>query len=186
MKKYLILLLLMTFALAINAQEQKKENVSKSETVQLMGREGILTRRDFYDIGYIGKVSFKTMVITDITTGEKTGALRLEAYQILTTNSPTFIGILDYDEISGCIKSLEYIKNNLLNTKPNNYTEFNFRTKDDVLIGALYSTDQEKWTLYIQTRDYISDSFRAIKTKEIDTLISLFTEAKNNLSAKLQ
>ena len=176
----------MAFAVQANAQEQTNENVSKSEAVQLLNREGILTRRDFYDIGNIGKVAFQTLVITDITTGEKTGALRLEAYQVLTTNSQTFIGTLDYDEISGCIKSLEYIKNNLLNTTPDNYTEFDFKTKDHASVGAFYSVNENKWTLYIKTRDYISASLKAIKAKEIDTLISLFTAAKDNLSTKLQ
>ena len=78
MKRFLFMMAVLFLAFSANAQGNKQEEVSKSETVQLLQKDGVLLRKDFYDIGKVEGVTFQNIIITDISTGEKTGALRLE------------------------------------------------------------------------------------------------------------
>lgn len=186
MKKVLFMLITL-FCLSANAQEKKQEEASKSKAVELLKKDGVLLKKDFYDIGKVAGVTFQNIVITDISAGTKTDALRIETSYYSSLGTDTYIGTLDYDELAGCIKSLTYIKDNIITTIPENYVECEYKTKDGVSLGAfLSSTKKEKtWKIYIQTKSYTNRSQNFMKSDNIIEIISLLNQSMDNLKAHL-
>lgn len=186
--KKIALLLMTLFCLSISAQEKKQEDVSKSKTVELLQKDGVLLKKDFYDIGKISGVTFQNIVITDISTNQKTGALRIETYYYSSSlGTDTYIGTLDYDELAGCIKSLTYIKENIITSLPDNYVECEYKTKDGVSLGAFVRTSkkEKEWNIYIQTKKYTSRSQEFMKAEKIDEIISILNQSLENLKSHL-
>lgn len=167
------------------AQETDQQANSKSETVQLLNKQGVLLLKDFYDIGKVNipfssTIFFRNIVITNITTGEKSGALRI------SING--HIGTLDFDEIEGCIKSITYIKRNIINTIPNNYKEFIYTTKDGLTLGA-YINDNKKtkeWMIFIKSQWHINASMNSMNIDKIDEIISMLNNSLDNLRLHLK
>lgn len=186
MKKIFFLLIVM-FCLSANAQDKKQEDISKSKTVELLQKDGVLLKKDFYDIGKTTGVTFQNIVITDISTGEKTGALRIETSYFSSIGTDTYIGTLDYDELAGCIKSLKYIKDNIITTLPDNYIECEYKTKDGVSLGAFLQTTKKgkEWKIYIQTKSYTNRSQEFMKAEKIDEIISFLEQSLENLKSHL-
>lgn len=184
MKKILFLMLML---ICLTAKAQDTIPNTKSKTVELMEKEGILLKKDFYDIGKVGNIPFQTIIVTNISTGEKTGALRITT----TYSSVNYIGTLDYDELTGCISSLEYIKNNILPNTYDNYIECEYKTRDGGVLGV-YCRDSninkydKVWGLYIQTKRYTDNSFVSMKVNRIDDIIACFKKAKSNLEDNLR
>lgn len=188
MKKILFMMAVVFLAITANAQTNKQEESSKSETVQLLQKDGVLLRKDFYDIGKVGGVTFQNIIITDMSTGEKTGALRLETYYYSSSlGTDTYIGTLDYDELEGCIKSLTYIKDNVITSLPETYTECEYKTKDGVSLGAYVRTTKKErdWRIYIQTRSYTNRSQEFLSPDKLVEVISLLNKSLENLKAHL-
>lgn len=187
MKRVLLIMTVLFLVISVNAQTSK-ENESKSETVQLLQKDGILLRKDFYDIGKVEGVTFQNIIITDLSTGEKTGALRLETYYYSPSlGTDTYIGTLDYDELEGCIKSLTYIKDNVITSLPETYTECEYKTKDGVRLGAYVRTTKKEreWNIYIQTRSYTNRSQNFLSSEKLVEVISLLKKSLENLKAHL-
>lgn len=183
MKKLLFMMAVLFLGISANAQDSKQEE-SKSTVVKLLKKDGVLLRKDFYDIGKVDGVTFENIIITDISTGEKSGALRLKTFHYSSLGTDTYIGTLDFDELSGCIKSLTYMKNNIMTSTPENYTECEYRTKDDVCLGA-YLEKENTWSIYVKTRDYINDSREVLNSGKIDDIIRLLNNSLDNLKAHL-
>lgn len=187
MKKVLLVLAVMLLAISANAQTDKQEEASKSEIVKLLQKDGVLLRKDFYDIGKVKDVTFQNIIITDISTGEKTGALRLETSYYSSLGTDTYIGTLDFDELEGCIKSLTYIKDNIITSLPETYTECEYKTKDGVSIGAFVRTTKKerKWNIYIRTRSYTNRSQELLEPDNLVEVIALLNQALENLKMNL-
>lgn len=185
MKKYLILIALTITCSVLSAQE--KENNSKSKTVELLEKEGVLLQKDFFDIGRVGGVSFQTIIITNLSSGEKTGALRV----ITESSSSSYIGTLDFDELLGCISSMEYIKTNILVNTYENYMECEYKTRDGVKFGV-YSKEnpvarkERIWIFYLRTKHYTDRSFVSMKIDKLDDIIECLKKAQSNLSEHLK
>ncbi|MCD8182781.1 MAG: hypothetical protein LUE99_06505 [Bacteroides sp.] len=140
-----LFMLIALFCLSANAQEKKQEDASKSKTVELLKkRRCSFEKKDFYDIGKVAGATFQNIVITDISTGTKTGALRIETYYSSSLGTDTYIGTLDYDELAGCIKSLTYIKDNIITSIPENYVECEYNTKDGVSLGTYLNITKKR------------------------------------------
>ena len=187
MKRFLFMMAVLFLAFSANAQGNKQEEVSKSETVQLLQKDGVLLRKDFYDIGKVEGVTFQNIIITDISTGEKTGALRLETSYYSSIGTDTYIGTLDFDELEGCIKSLTYIKDNVITSLPEYYTECEYKTKDGVSLGAFIRTTKKErfWRIYIQTRSYTNRSQEFLDSEKLNEVILLLNKSLDNLKAHL-
>lgn len=186
MKKILFMLVTL-FCLSANAQEKKEEESSKSKTVELLKKDGVLLKKDFYDIGKVAGATFQNIVITDISTGQKTGALRIETSYYSSIGTDTYIGTLDYDELAGCIKSLSYIKDNIITTIPENYIECEYNTKDGVSLGAYLNITKKEsvWKIYIQTKSYTNRSQTFMKAENISEVISLLNHSLESLKSHL-
>lgn len=187
MRRFLFMMVALFLVLSVNAQSNKQEESSKSEVVKLLQKDGILLRKDFYDIGKVAGVTFQNVIITDISTGKKTGALRLETYYSSSLGVDTYIGTLDFDELEGCIKSLIYINDNVITSLPETYTECEYKTKDGVSLGAYVRTNKKErdWRIYIQTRSYTNRSQEFLSSEKLVEVISLLNKSLENLKTHL-
>ena len=179
MKKILLLALSMVLCIGGFAQETKG-NDSKSKTVEFLKKDGALLKKEFFDIGNISYgntiiVKFQNILITDVVSKSKVGALRLE---IEYTSS-----MLDSDELEACIQSVKYLRDNVINQRATTHTECEYRSRDGVLIGVHSNlrNPEKPWTFYVQAESYTSSSRETLSLDKIDELISLLEKAQAQL-----
>ena len=156
MRRFLLLLIAFVLVTSVLfAQGSKGE--SKSKSIEFMASCGSLIKKEFYDLyKKVKGVESQVLIITNVLTGKKMGCLRLETSDYSGGSKDSYIGTLDYEELDACIKSLTYIKDELLLTHPDVYTEVEYKTLDDLKLGAYYSNSKGKWTAFIYTKGYTS------------------------------
>lgn len=187
MKNLLLFIVLMLVCTSSFSQEKKEEEKSKSEVVEFLQKDGVLLEKNFFDIGKVSGVKFQTIVITDLISKKKVGALRIETSHYSSIGTDTYIGTLDFDEIDACLKSLEYIKTNILPTTPTVYTECEYKTKDGVKMGVFWSEGKKEaaWSLYIQTKSYTNRSNAFISNDKLDEIMDMMKKSADNLKENL-
>ncbi len=181
MKK--ILFFVLSFVMVANvslAQDSKGE--SKSKTVEFMAGCGSLMKKEFYNLTKVKSVENQVLIITNVLTGKKVGCMRLEISSYDGHSSDSYIGTLDYEELDACIKSLTYIKDELLPTSPQVYTEVEYKTLDNLKLGAYYSGT--KWTAFIYLKGYTVRSADFLDTSNIALFIDVMTQAKLMIAEK--
>lgn len=185
MKKVLFLSLFIFLSISVFAQVEKEAGASKSEAVAFSSRDGALIKKEFYNLGKVKGIDFSVLVLTDILKNEKIACLRIITtyFSSASRSSDEYIGTLDSDEIDACIKSLIYIKDNLLSIVPTTYTECEYKSKDGVKMGAFNDSKEfGKWSSYVQTKSYTSRSAVFLKGEDIDSFIVKLTEAKQKIN----
>ena len=149
MKKLFILLVLLCSVAVSNAQEKETENRSKAALFE--ESKGSLIRKDFYNMPKVGGLENNVLILTDIFTGTKIGCLRMEYYD---DYNDLRAGYIDFEELDAAIKSLSYIKETILYTTPDVYTEFSFKSKDGVQLGTYFNEKTQKWVVFIWLRKW--------------------------------
>lgn len=184
MKKLILLVFLAIISFPIISQEQKE--VSKSKSIEFSSRAGSLIKMEFYRLGKIKDIEFEVLLLTDVINNDKSACLRIKTIGAGYTVSSTeeYIGTLDSDEIDACIKSLTFIKDSILNTIPKNYTECQYKSRDDVRM-SVYLGSNETWKMAIQTT-YRRSSTAFLKFEDIFMLILKITEAKQKIDLLLK
>lgn len=187
MRKVVFALLVAVFAtMTAFAQEQAKDAVpeSKSKAVEFLKTDGSLLIKEFYDLEKIKGVECQVLVITNVVSKKKIGCLRLETKYSSSYSSDSYIGTLDSDELDACIQSLQYIKDTLLPSTPEVYTEVEYKTNDGVKFGAYFANN--KWTAYVYTKGYTSRSAAFINAENIDKFIAVMQQAKALITEKTE
>ena len=188
MKKLLLTIVCSVFALVASSQEKLSESASKSQVVELLAKDGILLEKQFYPLGSVAGVEFENLILTDITTGKKTGALRVTTSYYSSIGSDDYIGTLDADELDACLKSMNYIKEQVAKPAPSIYTEYEYSTRDGVSMGCYCSTDRKgesSWTIFIKTKKYTSRSTKHLKADNLEAVITTLEKAKTDLTTHL-
>ena len=153
MKKLFILLVLLCSVAVSNAQEKETENRSKAALFE--ESKGSLIRKDFYNLPKVGGLENNVLILTDIFTGTKIGCLRMTTkYHKYDDKYDTYAGYIDFEELDAAIKSLSYIKETILYTTPDVYTEFSFKSKDGVQLGTYFNEKTQKWVVFIWLRKW--------------------------------
>ena len=150
MKKLFILLVFLCSVAVSNAQEKETEK-SQSKAVLFEKSIGSLIRKDFYNLPKVSGVENNVLILTDILTGTKIGCLRMEYYD---DYNDLRAGYIDFEELDAAIKSLSYIKETILHTTPDVYTEFSFKSKDGVQLGTYFNEKTQKWVVFICLRKW--------------------------------
>ena len=140
MKKLLSILIVLFIATGAYAQSHTSE--SSSKTLQFLEAGGSFMVKEFYDLATVKGVDCKVLIITDAVSEKKIGCMRLETkdYSSATRSTEAYVGTLDSDELDACIQSLSYMKDSLLPSPRETYTEAEYRTRDKVTIGAYFDT----------------------------------------------
>lgn len=185
MKKFLLSLFICCFAIGITNAQQTAEPESKSKTVEFLSKDGSFLLKDFLASTKVDDIDFQVLIITNIKDNSKIGCLRLTTRYI----DDTYIGTLDADELEACIQCLTYIKDNLLNTSPANYTEVEYSTRDGVEFGAYYTIDKNpaknKWHIYAKTKSYTWRSQESISPENLDAIIEQLQQARNTIVERI-
>ena len=191
MKKAILTVFLALLAVPYSfAQDQsgKDGQESKSKAVEILNSNGSFLLKEFFDLGKIKGVENEVCIVTNVVTGHKIGLLRLEtSYKSLSSSSAeTFTGVLDFDELDDCIMCFEYIKNTLLPSTPEVYTEARYKTADGVELGAYSDIDKggKEWKVYVKTKSYTYRSIAFLSSDNIDALIAVFKQAKSLIEEK--
>ncbi|MBK5723100.1 hypothetical protein JGH11_19720 [Dysgonomonas sp. Marseille-P4677] len=183
------LLLLLFTSLSLFAFSQSDSLDIKSNTLNFGSKNDSYFLKESVIIGKHSDVEFVNFYITNILTGEKRAALIINS----TTGGWTSplhterTGAIDSDEIDFCIKCLNYGKDNLINTKPDNYTELVFTSRDLATIGMYYEIGNfSKWNLIFRTGYYSRRPVKSINIKNIDKIIELFILSKSGIDEFLK
>ena len=187
MKKFLLAVLsVLLLSLPMAFAQQKPEEQSSSKTLEFMSSNGAFLVKEFYDLTPVRDVDCKVLIITDMVSGKKIGCMRLQTeYRSSSSySSDTYIGTLDSDELDACIKSLTFLKDNLLNSSPETYTEAEYSSRDKINIGAYYSTERKQWKAYVQTKSYSSRSMKFFDAESLENLKQQMEKAKALIAEK--
>lgn len=161
---------------------QAKEKInepSQSKTEIFTEKSGTLMKKEFVEVGYIGKCKIEVAHFTDLITDEKINAVRFEYTYSSTYTSDTKTALLDADEIEGLIKSLNIIRGKIITTIATNYTEVIFKGRSGFSAGC-YSK-KEKWELFLKLERFDSNSYVFFKESDFADLLSLLASAKSKL-----
>lgn len=185
MKKLILFLFLAVFIYPAISQVNAPE--SKSKSVEFSARSGSLIKKDFYKLNCNLKgVLFEVLTMKDINKNEKMACLRITTSSYSSGGgTESFVGTLDTDELDACIKSINYIKDSLMNTLPAVYTECEFKTNDNVRFSAFYSeksafNSDKVWNITIKTT-YRSASSVFFSIEKIDDLLAVLIDAKSTI-----
>jgi hypothetical protein len=113
--------------------------------------------------------------VKDLISGETFSGVRLEvptAYSDKTT-------LLDSDELTGLLNSLNLIKDKVLTTTPDLYTEVVYRSRGGFQAGCFNS--KKEWSLFLKIDQYDDKSYIWCKSDDLDKVISILSEAKAKL-----
>lgn len=189
MKKITIFFTLLLCSFLSFAQSEKgAEEQSKSKALEFLAKDGSFKLKEFYDLGSVKGVKCEVLIITDVVDNIKVGCLRVETshYVSYSYGSDTYIGTLDYDELDACIKSIKYIQETLLPSTPEVYTESEYRTRDNVKVGAYFDKDKSKWTAFMYTKGYTSKSAAFFDSSSLTELCDLMQKAKEMIAEKVK
>lgn len=185
MKKILLILVFVLISTGVNfAQEKTNNNKSESKTLEFMAKGSSLIKKEFYDLGSVKGVKCQVLIVTNLLQNSKIGCLRLETTYTGYYTSDTYIGTLDYDEIDDCITSINFIKENILISSPEVYTETEYSTRDNIEIGAFYNFNKASWSAYVYTQNYTSRSAEFFDSSSLSTLVNVMIKAKEMISEK--
>lgn len=178
--KSLLLSFVIVLFTATPSFAQQKEEESASTTLQFMKTSGSFMVKEFYDLATIKGVACKVLIITDVVSNKKIGCMRLETtYRSSYNSSPdTYVGTLDADELDACIRSLTYLKDNILSKNAETYTEAQYTSRDKVEIGAYFNESKMKWTAYVQTKSYTNRSMEFFEAENLEALSAEMEKAK--------
>lgn len=187
MKKILMVTLLTLLCGFSYAQEKKDASQeSSSKTLEFMKKDGTLLQREFYQLGKVNGVECEVLIITDVISKKKMGCLRLKTryFSSSSFSSDTYIGILDYDEIDACMKSITFINESVITTTPTAYTEVEYKTRDRVEVGAFYQEKLSTWKAYVQTKSYTDKSMAFFAASDLSQLLTFMGQAKTLIDEK--
>lgn len=186
MKKFLFFVAALMISATTFAQDKASEDKTESKTLEFMSRGSSLIKKEFYDLEAVKGVKCQVLIVTDLLENKKIGCLRLETTYTGYSTSDTYIGTLDYDEIDDCIKSINYIRENILTSTPETYTETEYSTRDNIEVGAYYNEKKLSWTAYVYTKSYTSRSAEYFDASSLSSLVAVMTKAKNMIAEKIQ
>lgn len=159
-------------AFSQNESETKK---SQSKLEAFTGKSGTLIKKEFTDIGAVKNCHVQVLKVTDLISGESFSGVKLEVpatYEDKTT-------LLDSDELSGLLNSLNLIKDKILNTTPEIYTEIVYKSRGGFQAGCFRSKND--WSLFLKIDQYDDKSYILCKSEDLDRLVSILSNAKAKL-----
>jgi hypothetical protein len=185
MKNFSLIIFLLLFTIPSGCQSQvaAKPDEAKSKQSKLeefSGRSGQLLEKKFLRIGKFGQTSVDVLIITDMNSKKVVSGVRLERVVSTQYTSRTISAFIDDDEVDGAIKSMSYLKAQILGSAiPENYTEYQFVSRSGFQVGCF--NEKKDWIGFINIdrigRDGF-DSFNGVRMAELQTL---FEAAKEKL-----
>jgi hypothetical protein len=179
MKRVIIFTAFALFCVSICFGQIKPAEKDQSNIEKFSAKSGVLIEKSFVDLGKVNTVKVQSLTLTDLISNAKISGIRFSFTAYTSYSSDEKIAFLDQDEVDGLIKSLTLLKNNVLTTTKENYTEVVFTSRTGFQLGAFFSDG--KWTFFMQLEKYDSKSFVVLKSDDTDSLLTLLQNAKGKL-----
>lgn len=174
MKKVFLFVLIALATTPVFSQEEKTSELSNAE--KFSERSGTLVQKVFVEIGSLKKCEMKVINYTDLISGTKTTALKLEYTVASSYGTDTKVAILDADEIDGLMKSIKIMQEKVIVTTPDLYTEVSFRSRGGFEAGCFVS--KGSWSTYLKLEKFDGKSYVFLDKEDLATLYTLLEQAK--------
>jgi hypothetical protein len=162
--------------------ETKPEPEGKSNATIFLSTSGTFIKKEYHPIGTAKAFDFEVLVLTDVLSSEKMACLKIKTIA-QTPSQPLadeYADTLDADEVEECIKSLMYIKNNLMASKPQVYTECEYRSREGLKFGAFWNS-RNTWSVYFYMN--AQKSFQSLSAADLDAMLLKLIEAKAKIES---
>lgn len=179
MKQFLISLFFVPL-ISFSQTTEKKNDQTKSKLEVFSLKTGSLIKKEFIDIGEVKKVEIKNLIITDLLTKTEVKGIKMETSVYKSYGSTTKSCFLDADEIDGFIKSGKLLLQELATSKTDNYTEYQFTSRDGFQSGA-YISDKKEWKYFLKLDEYDSDSYVWLSKDDFEKMMNAIESAKAKL-----
>lgn len=155
-------------------QNQLNSEKSKLETFSL--KTGSLIKKEFQDVGTVKKVEIQYLKITDILSKTNVTGIKLETTVSKSYGVSTVSCFLDLDEVDAFVKSGKLLIESLAGGQPQEYTEFQFTSRDGFQAGAY--TSEGEWKYFLKLKRYDSDSYIFLTKNDFTEIIKTIESAK--------
>lgn len=159
-------------AFSQNGTESPK---SQSKLEVFTSKSGTLIKKEFTDIGTVKTCEVKVLKVTDLISGESFSGVKLSTQTTYGDKST----LLDSDELDGLLKSLNLIKEKILNTTPEIYTEVVYKSRDGFQAGCY--NDKNNWSLFLKIDQYDDKTYIWCKSEHLDKMMLILSDAKTKL-----
>jgi hypothetical protein len=182
MKKYIITILLFALAYYSSAQQTDTTMPSKTKADIFLARTGTLLKKNFEELGYVGKTKIEVFTITDLISGDSIKSIKFSLIYATTYATDTKINTLDIDELNGLIAALLYIQKNVVVNKPKDKDEeVIFISNSGFQTGCYFN--KFTWKLFIKVEKYDSRSYDYYTPEELSNFIRLLRLAQEKIGS---
>jgi hypothetical protein len=175
MKKFILLLALITLTIQSKSQNSSKEKELSNAEI-FSAKSGALMQKEFIDLDKLKSCEIQVLHFTDLISGSKESGLKFSLEVSSSYSTDTKSAMLDADEIDGLMKSIKLIQDKVLNTNPPTYTEVYYRSRSGFEAGCF--TSKGAWSCYLKLEKYDSKSYVWINTEELIKLYNILEQAK--------
>jgi hypothetical protein len=181
MKKTILLVTLTTLLGASSYGREAKQDTTKSKTEALLSEPGKLLQRELFLIDKILASNYtirvEAIIINDINASSRTGALQISTYSTVGPQLTTHVGTIDYDEIKPVIKTLEYIKTDVIDSSPEVSSKVEFLSGSGLKVGAHYDPYRKSWSVIFNPETDEPAACGSVPLDHLDEAISVFRQA---------
>jgi hypothetical protein len=174
------LAVLLTFSPAtlLAQDEEPTTEKTQSKTEAFYSASGTLFERQYHPVGKLRTLTIQRMEIRNLSTNEEVRALRFESpYSISQYSSDTKIAVVDKDEVQGLLNALRIMRDQVLTSTRDVYTEVTFTSRSGLQAGCYYDEGKKKWTGYVRVDKYHARSVVYFDATDLATLLSLIESA---------
>ncbi len=87
------------------------------------------------------------------------------------------VGIIDKDEVESLIKAMRLVKEKVLPTTRNAYTEVTYKSRGGFEVGCYFDPKKVKWQAYVRVQEHYSDALVSLSPEEFSQLLGFIESA---------
>ena len=111
-------------------------------------RNGQLIEKNIYNIGVFKDLNLTVIKYKDLFSNATYSSLKFKPLKLRHSGSELTLSALDKDEVPKFLSSIKMLKDKVLKSTRDTYTEIIFNSRSGFLVGAYYETETKKW-IYI-------------------------------------
>lgn len=176
--KQLMTMVLLALCSVCCAQEAKPEPTPLSKLEEFSKKSGTLVQKTFESIGGVSDVTMDIVEIKDLLSNQAVKGLRMELVVKSTYSTDTKRAFLDSDEIDGLLKSIQFVRDNVMTTTPTIYTEVTYQSRSGFEFGAFFAIKGKGWTSYLKLERFDGKSFAFMDSTALGKFLELISLGK--------
>jgi len=171
--KHIFLLLLLSLICNFSFAQTIEEKTLTNASI-FSARSGTLFLKEFIEIGEIRLLKVNVIKMKDLNSGDQISFLNFE----LPSGLDKIIASLDKEEVDGLLSSVSEILLNVINTTASVYTEYIYRSKEDLKLVAYCKKGQSDWTIILKLNNYDFKALFGLRIDDLNKFIEYLQRAK--------